>query len=377
MDREDAPCRLCGEPLGREGRLCIDPAPAAAWAFVATANAPATESASLEVRSCTICGLTQRIGAAVPTYKQVRTAALLSPSMRAFRTIQAAEFIKNFNLKESYVVEIGTGRGELLPLLAEQGVVAQGVEAGGPPPGCVAGAIILDAYPSDHSWPPGSWDAAWCLNFLEHAPNPVRFLRGIADALVPGAPMLLEVPDHAQQRRLGRAFDYVADHLSYFEADTLVTALSLSGFTIDRIRSIRDGENLEVWAKRRPLRSHADEAQAIVAARSALAAHLGPVRARGGRTAVWGASHQALLLMTSLNSEVIECVLDSSPDKQGRFTPVSRLPIVEPTPERVAALDAVVIAASGYEREIAAHLRELGYRGVVAWMVGSEVRCDA
>ena len=355
----------------------LDPAPLDAWAFVPRADAPANDRTILEIASCVRCGLTQRVGRPVPNYRQVRTVALLSPAMRDHRLMQAVEFVGRFRLQGRRVVEVGTGRGELLALLAGLGLHSEGTEAGGAPADGVVGVTVHDAYPGDARWPPALWDGAWCLNFLEHAPKPVEFLSAVADALPPGAPLLLEVPNYSQQRRLARAFDYVADHLSYFDANTLTTAIALGGFSVERLRTVRDGENLEAWAVRACVRTHDDEAQLVAAARAALGAYLAPVRRRGGRTAVWGASHQALLLLSTLGTDEIECVIDSSPDKQGRFTPVSRLPIVAPSAELVAKLDAVVIVASGYEKEIGERLRELGYAGEIAQMVGPSVEVHA
>jgi hypothetical protein len=366
-------CRLCSAALRLEGRLHLDPAPAAAWSFAAGADGGGDGSGRLDIAACERCGLVQRVGTPVAGYRTVNTVALYSPAMRIHRRSQAEAFIQHHDLAGQRVVEVGTGRGELLVELATLGVQAEGLEAGGAPLDAVTGVKIHDGYPGELPPAGAPWSAAWCLNFLEHAPDPVGFLRGIADLLAPDAPLLVEVPDYRQQQRLGRAFDYVADHLSYFTESTLELALTIGGFTPTRINVIRGGENLECWARvRRPV-SLACEADRIARTRAALVDALVDARATAGRTAIWGASHQALLVLAGVSPSLVDMVIDSSPLKQGRYTPVGRVPIVAPGTEELRSVALVVIIASGYEAEIAAQLQALGFKGRVQRLVGESV----
>jgi hypothetical protein len=192
---------------------------------------------------------------------------------------------------------------------------------------------------------------------LEHAPDPRGFLRGVRDNLRAGAVGLVEVPNYAQQRRLGRVFDYIADHVSYFDADTIATALTLSGFVVERLHETRQGENLEVWVRRRDGIDLTGDGRLIASTQANLAAWLAQQREMGRRVAVWGASHQALTLLACLMPGAVTGIFDSAPFKQGRYAPVTGLPVLEPTVEALRGVDCVLIVAAGYEREIAATLR--------------------
>jgi hypothetical protein len=361
-------CRLCGAPV--VDALVLEPAPAGAQHFLDDQNAPSGDSIALGIAECAACGLVQSTSPAVSTFRQVVTAAGVSPSMRAHREAQARAFAGTFGLEGRRVVEIGCARGFALDLIAQSGMVPTGVEWGGAPPHQETRWPIVDAYPTASRPLPGSpFSAFVCYNFLEHAPAPRDFLLGIARSLEPDGVGLIEVPSYAQQRARARVFDYVADHVSYFDESSLALALALGGFTVERLARVREGENIEAWVRRRASVALAADSESIDATRRALAEFLGCHAARGERVGVWGASHQALTMLAGVPTDGIAAIIDAAPFKQGRFAPVSRLPIVAPAADTVRGLAAVLIIAAGYEREITRTLREqLDYRGAVFTM---------
>ena len=361
-------CRLCGAPV--ENALVLEPAPVGAQYLLNDRNAPATDAISLGIAQCEACGLVQSTSPPVASFRQVITAAGLSPSMRAHRLEQARAFADAFGLAGRSVVEIGCGGGYALDLLAQAGLVPTGVEWGGAPERTDTQWPIIDAYPStEHPLPVPPFAGFVCYNFLEHAPAPRDFLLGVARGLEQGGVGLLEVPNYAQQRAKSRVFDYVADHLSYFDEQSLPLILGLGGFTVERMARVRDGENLEAWVRRRPALPLATDALLIDAARRALTEFLSCHAERGELVGIWGASHQALTILAGVSTDGIAAVIDSAPFKQGRFAPVSRLPITAPDVETVRGMAAIVIIAAGYEHEIARTLRtRLSYRGAIFTM---------
>lgn len=82
------------------------------------------------------------------------------------------------------------------------------------------------------SWS-GRFDAVMSHFVIEHVPDPVGFIRGIAALLAPDGQLLLSLPDVAANP----GDMTVADHLNHFSEASLVRALALGGFcvrTIDR-----------------------------------------------------------------------------------------------------------------------------------------------
>ena len=70
----------------------------------------------------------------------------------------------------------------------------------------------------------------------------------------------------------------------------------------------------------------------------------------------------------------VEYVVDSASYKQGRFTPVSHLPIVGPERLRSQPVDVVIVVAPRYNDEIVAQLKdELQFKGTIALLRGSDI----
>lgn len=53
----------------------------------------------------------------------------------------------------------------------------------------------------------------------------------------------------------------------------------------------------------------------------------------------------------------IEFIIDSAPFKQGKYAPVSHIPIVSPEKAKQTKIDAIIIVAPSYSAEIARQIR--------------------
>lgn len=370
-------CRLCAAPLDDQAPLIFDPAPAGAQHFLDRPDGDerGASSIALAITQCPGCGLVQSLSSPVPYYRSVITAAGLSPAMREHRAAQAQGFIEAHELKGKPLVEIGCHTGYFLDILAEAGGDPTGTEYGPEKVGESARRRIVNAYPAPGVEFPGRPFAAFfCLNFLEHAPDPRAFLSGIRENLAEDGCGLIEVPNYAQQRRLHRVFDYIVDHLSYFDAETLATTLALSGFIVERLEETRGRENLEAWVRARKPRDLAGDASVIAATQKKLKNWLADHRLAGRRAAIWGASHQALTLLARLERNDVVGIFDSAVFKQGRYAPITGLPVLKPTIKALCEVDCILIVAGGYELEIGASLREnFEFTGPVFVMNGSSI----
>jgi hypothetical protein len=182
-------------------------------------------------------------------------------------------------------------------------------------------------------------------------------LRAIADNLVDDAVGLVEVPNFDMVVKQTLFSEFVADHLLYFTAQTLRTALEISGFEVTRVDELRDGYVLSAVVRRRRRLDISGFSERQKRLTLELRNYLEGFGAR--RAAVWGAGHQAFatIAMTGIAGN-IRYVVDSAPFKQGRYTPASHLPIVSPEALRTDPVDAVIVMAASYSDEVARIVRE-------------------
>jgi SAM-dependent methyltransferase len=321
----------------------------------------------LRVCACRACGLVQLKNEPVPYYRQVITAAGWSPKMREFRREQMRQLVERFALQGKRVVEVGSGEGYLLDLLAEASAIAVGLETGtvARERGRAAGRRVLDAYPRPGVAIEGApFDAFVTINFLEHSPDPRAFLTGIRENLVPDAIGLVEVPSFEKVLATQRFYDFVADHLSYFTRETLCRTLELAGFDVLDCGLVWEDDDIVAAVRVRP----APDLRAVMRVAAEQIRELSAFFAVTGRkVAVWGASHQALTLLALAGAAGVAYVVDSAPFKQGRYTPVTHLPIVAPARLEAEPVDAVLVMAAGYSDEVVRTLREMpSYRGAIA-----------
>jgi len=353
-------CRVCGGPFHAEPLLRYENMPGAAQ-FMPDETTVATErGADLEVCQCASCGLVQLNGAPVHYYREVVRAAAFSPDMREFRVAQFRDIVARFGLKGRKVIEIGCGRGEYLELLRDAGTAAHGLEFSGEAVRHCSGKglPVFEGFVErgDQRLPGGPYDAFFILNFLEHLPNPVDTLRGIAGNLADGAVGVVEVPNFDMIVRSGLFSEFISDHLFYFTGATLTQLLAISGFEVIDCREIWHDYILSATVRRRAPAdlSHLLRYQDRIG--QDVAGFL--ERYTPGRVAVWGAGHQALAVLSLLKLEGrIRYVIDSAPFKQGKYTPATHLPIVPPQRLATDPVEAVIVMAASYSDEVARILR--------------------
>jgi 2-polyprenyl-3-methyl-5-hydroxy-6-metoxy-1,4-benzoquinol methylase len=355
-----ARCRICerelfDRPLARYANM-----PRVAQFLPDASNLDADRGLDLVVCQCSGCGLVQLNSEPVHYYKDVIRAAGLSPEMRAFREAQFGGFVSRFSLAGKKAIEIGCGRGEYLSVLDAAGVIAHGLEhAADSVAACVANGLRVTrgfVEKADHALPDAPYDAFMILNFLEHLPHPNAMLRGIRNNLCDGGVGIVEVPNFDVILRERQFAEFMSDHLLYFTAGTLTTALTINGFDVLECTEQFHGYLLSaVVRKRGPVDLSAFHTQQA-RQRDDLHAYIHRFGPR--RVAIWGAGHQALAIMALLDlGGSIRYVVDSAPFKQGKFTPATHIPIVPPETLQSDPVDAVIVIAGGYSDEVARMVR--------------------
>lgn len=359
-------CRVCGKLFFAEPLLRYENMPGAAQFLPDADSMGSDKGIDLEVCQCSGCGLVQLSNDPVPYYREVIRAAGVSQEMTDFRRRQFNVFINRYSLVGKKVIEIGCGRGEYLSIMQQFDVGAFGLEQSKDAvKQCVDNGLnvsqgfIQDGKDMLNDAP---FDAFYMLNYLEHLPDPNSTLRGIYDNISDNAVGLIEVPDFDTVLRNKIFFDFIPDHLVYFTRRTLDTTLALNGFEIIDCHVVWNC--ISATVKKRSKMDLTDFHKYQAQLNNEITEYIG--RFDHKKVAIWGASHQALAIISLMKlADKIKYVVDSAMFKQGKYTPATHVPIVSPEALDSDPVDAVIVVATGYSDEVA---------GLIRKKFGAEVR---
>lgn len=353
-------CRICNCSIDKT-LLVYNNMPCVAQNLPTEDNLKNDKGVDLKICQCGSCGTIQLDNEPVSYYREVIRAASVSDEMRQFRNTQFSDFIKKFNLYGKKIIEIGCGKGENLPLLKSCGANPFGLEYSeksvlvAESMGLKACQGFVDS--SGYRITGMPFDAFCMFSFLEHLPNPVETLRGISNNLSDNAHGIVEVPNTDMFLESGLFYEFMLDHLFYFTKDTLNTVLQLSGYEVLSINLVRDDYIISAEVKKRKK----IELSYLEKLKNDLITGIDDYidSYEPNKVAVWGASHQALFILAMLRNAVrLKYVVDSADFKQGKYTPVSHIPIVSPEKIKTDPIEAVIVMAAGYSDEVAHLIKE-------------------
>lgn len=183
-----------------------------------------------------------------------------------------------------------------------------------------------------------------CVRYLlEHAQDVAAFLAGCQTLLAPDGWVLFETPGCETELARGDAGALWEEHVQYFTPTSLRRGLAHHGFrcrwvgnypyavedclaAFGQFSEVTDREMTTTDAGHSLLREFSSARQRL---RLRLEEYADRVTARGQKIAMWGAGHRAATLVELLPARnLIACVIDDAPEKQGRFLPGSDLPIL-------------------------------------------------
>ena len=357
MNEETKGCRVCRGPLTE--LLFYENMPKAAQHLPDELEILKERGEDLQVVQCLGCGLVQLGNQPVSYYKEVIRASAFSEEMKKFRISQFNSFVKDYNLKNKKILEVGCGGGEYLSLMKNAGADVYGIEYSQElVRKCLdEGLRVQKTYleQEDDSLLDSPFDGFFILNFLEHFPHPRESLLAVYNNMKPGATGLIEVPNFDMMLR-GKLFsEFISDHLLYFTKDTLEKLLSLCGFEILECKEIwYDYIISAVVRKKKPL-----DITAFYDHQEKIKNDIGSFveKHKDVGVAVYGAGHQsfAILSLTNLQNKV-KYVIDDALFKQGKYTPATHIPIVSADVLNLDHVSGVIIMAGGYSDEIAKKL---------------------
>jgi SAM-dependent methyltransferase len=267
------------------------------------------------------------------------------------------------NLQGGYILEIGSNDGYLLSLFKQITNNVTGVDA--------STTMVFEANSkgiatvhgvfgdSEELNPPmggaeRKFNAIIANNVLNHANNPLKFVKEISSLLTKDGSFIFEVPYWYNTISSLRFDQIYLEHVTYFTVESLEYLLSTANLYINEVELVDyHGGSLRVYAsfkkecslnksnflalenklKLKDESTYFSYMNQINQVRDSFLKNLNRYRNKKPASTIFGigaaAKANTLLTYYGLNSQSIEFIVDSSPFKQGKITPVSLIPIVD------------------------------------------------
>jgi SAM-dependent methyltransferase len=267
------------------------------------------------------------------------------------------------SLQGGYILEIGSNDGYLLSLFKQITNNVTGVDAS---TNMVAEAnsrgidTVHGIFGESEELNPNigdvkrKFDAILANNVLNHANNPLKFVKEISLLLNRDGVFIFEVPYWYNTISSLRFDQIYLEHITYFTVESLEFLLSTVGLYINEVELIDyHGGSLRIYAsfkeeyslnksnflalenklKLKDEITYFSYMNKINQVRDRFLKNLIRYRNEKPASTIFGigaaAKANTLLTYYGLNSQNIEFIVDSSPFKQGKITPVSLIPIVD------------------------------------------------
>ena len=275
----------------------------------------------------------------------------------------AEEVSKNVSLEtDSLIVEIGSNDGYLLKQLKDLGFrncigidpsttmaneakEKHGVET-------IVG-LFEDVDLAYEDWK--NFDSQCSLiianNVFNHSNNPMDMLNGVAKLLKEDGYFVYELPYWLTLLKTNKFDQIYHEHISYFTATSSYNLLKKAGLSIVKIEVVDyHGGSLRVYAKKGEsvisdelkqmmtdehahgvfdVDTYREYMNGIFKQRNKFMKNIYDIKLKGGSIVGVGAAAKGntFLNFYNLDNSLLDCVTDSSRFKQGKFTPLTRIPI--------------------------------------------------
>jgi len=273
------------------------------------------------------------------------------------------------------VVEVGCGQGTFLQRLVEEGGnQGTGFDPSYSGPEEVSdGKMRFESRYYDESCTDVPADVVVCRHVIEHVPDPVALLKSVRAAIGDraNAKVYFETPCVEWILSNTVIWDFFYEHCSLFTAQSLSTAFQLAGFRVDEVRHVFGGQYL--WLEASPIASDVKfEGGRTFDLAMAYASHevkllqdwkqrIADVAA-SGLVALWGAGAKGVTFANIIDPqcELIDCLVDLNPNKQGKYVAGSGHAIVEPLQLKERGVTDVVLMNPNYRGENEEILEQAG-----------------
>ncbi len=298
--------------------------------------------------------------------------------------------IPQFHLNtESLVVEIASNDGYLLQYFKERNIPVLGIE----PTNSTAQIAIskgintitefFDEILAEKLSVEHKADLILGNNVLAHVPELNSFVRGLKILLKPEGVMTFEFP-HLMRLIEKIEFDTIYhEHFSYFSFFFIIKLFEFHGFKIFDVEELEThGGSLRIYVKHRENNGQAISENVAGLLKKEIEAKVNDInsyigfqekanevkfkflsyiineRLKGKKIIAFGAAAKGntFLNYCGVKSDIIECVVDDTPSKQGKYLPQSHIPVVSRDYFKNNKPDIIIILPWNFKKEISEKL---------------------
>jgi len=390
-------CRLCSSAGNMQILHSFGKVPVAGYLEADEALARSAPRFELALAICQECGFVQQANDAANdslinrVYSQYQPTYTMSDKVIAYMDYFLDEAIAKANaMAGDEVLEIGSNDGSVLALIKSRGFSPCGFEPS-PTLNVIArqrGVEVVEDYYGMESaerylqtHPKAK--VVITRHTLEHAFDPVDFLRGIALVLAPGGVAAIEVPYLRLQMMNNQFPSMTFQHVSFFNASSMNRALEVAGLQLVDVAFVNmDGGSMIAYAASRSSGHTGGFAEAILTHESMMQLerttgydrffsrvaeqcvqirnYLWSLAAKGHAVMGYGAGSkgQALLNMIACDVDQVPFVIDDVPGNAGRYIPGTAIRVIASNDKRVGESDFIFVTAPTHVAEIVAKERK-------------------
>ena len=385
------PCKLCEKTDAMQVLHSFGKIPVSGYLEADKALARSAPRHELAIAICQNCGFVQQANASANdllvkrVYSPYQPTYTMSAKVSAYMDYFLDEAIRKANaVTHDEVVEIGSNDGSVLALIKARGFKPRGFE-----PSTTLnmmarrrdvevvedyfGVASADRYLDEHP----KAKVIITRHTLEHAFDPIDFLRGIAMILEPGGIAAIEVP-YLQLQMMNNQFPSMTfQHVSFFNVTSMNHALEKAGLALVDVAFVTmDGGSMIAYAVGQDSGHAGEFVEAIFAHENMLQLnraagydrffdrvatqcvqvrdYLESLSAKGHTVFGYGAGSkgQALLNMMKCDVAHVPFIIDDVPGNAGQFVPGTAIQVIASSDERVSAADFIFITAPTHVAEI-------------------------
>ena len=206
------------------------------------------------------------------------------------------------------------------------------------------------------------FDAFFIFSYLEHLPNINIVLRALFKNLTNNGIGLVEVPNFNYIIKNSLFSEFIRDHLFYFTKETLIQTCNNNGFEVVECSNIWHDYIISVVLKKRNKNFIKNYKKVFPLNLKNLLLKQKQIKKtvnnyidkfKDKEIIIWGAGHQALSFISLIGlSKKISFIVDSAPFKQGKYSPVTHIPIISPDKIDSINVGAIIVIVASYSEEV-------------------------